>query len=396
MKPYPPVLTEDATLDAALSGKCIARYGDGELNLALGGDCVFQRRNAVLASELKKILVRPRPNLLVCIPNCAAPTKRAWRRYTEARYTDLYANLQYGSAFISRPDSAPWIDRADYWDRLKALWIGKDVTLVAGSTVSLTPDDLAGAKSVRVVVGPAEDAWEHVDVIDAAIGTPPGPVILCLGPTATVLAWRLSKRNVHAIDLGHVGLYLRHVGAYAQPPEAFATPGYVEQLRLLHHHQAWGHHGASHAPMVRAFMDKIGAKTVLDYGCGQATLQAALKPVKVQLYDPGVVHRDGLPKPADLIVCTDVLEHVEPECLEAVLRHIFLLADKGAYLSISCQRARETLPDGRNAHLIVQPPEWWMHRVFNSAPWDIDHVEKVKGIRIWLKKGKRDAGWLTK
>lgn len=385
MNRYPAVMSEDRTLEAALGGFCIARYGDGELNLALGGDCIFQRRNHVLASELRKILVRPRPNLLVCIPNCAAPTKRSWKRYTEARYTSLYGAGPYGSAFISRPDSAPWIDRADYWERIKALWIGKDVTLVRGTDVSLTECDLEGCRSLRVIIGPSEDAWSEVDAIDAAIGNPSGPVILCLGPTATVLAWRLSRRKVHGIDLGHVGLYLRHVGAYAQPPEAFASPEYVKQLRGLHERQPWGQHGGSHALMVKAFMREIGAKTVLDYGCGQATLQAALKPIKVQLYDPGVVHRDGLPKPADLIVCTDVLEHVEPDKVMNVLRHIYLLAGKGAYLSISCQPARERLPAGRNAHLSVHQPEWWLDRL-GEIGWNIARHALVKGVRVWLTK----------
>ncbi len=382
---YPKVLTEDETLNRALAGHCIARYGDGELNLALGGDCIFQHRNAVLANELRKILLRPRPNLLVCIPNCAAPTKAAWKQYTTVRYTGLYGAGPYGSAFITRPDSAPWIDREDYWRKLRTLWEGKDATLVIGTDVSLREEQLAGAKSLRVIKGPPTDAWDSIDFLDANIGTPTGPVILCLGPTATVLAWRLSKRKVHAIDLGHVGLYMRHVGAYALPPSAFCSDAYREQLRGLHAHQKWGHHGASHAPMIRAFMDELGARTVLDYGCGQATLAHALKPVKVQLYDPGVAHRDGLPKPADLIVATDVLEHVEPEKVEAVLRHIWLLADKGAYLSISCQPARETLPDGRNAHLSVHPPEWWLERL-DAVGWRSIVSRPVKGVRVWLKK----------
>jgi len=385
---YPKVLTEHLTLNTALRGFCIARYGDGEINLARGGDCIFQRRNPVLASELRKILVRPRPNLLVCIPNCMAPTKKSWGHYARRPITDLYDHsLTYGSAFISRPDSAPWIDEPKYWENLKRLWVGQDVTLVRGTDVSLTECDLEGCRSLRVIRGPSEDAWDAVDNIDAAIGSPTGVVILCLGPTATVLAWRLSKRKVHAIDLGHVGLYLRHVGAYAQPPEAFASAKYVQLLRdpRIRDRPNWASHGASHAPMVKAFMQEIGAKTVLDYGCGQGTLQSALKPIKVQLYDPGVVHRDGLPKPADLIVATDVLEHVEPEKLDNVLRHIFLLADKGAYLSISCTPARETLPDDRNAHLIVQPPEWWIDRL-SKIGWASIRSDLVKGVRVWLTK----------
>lgn len=386
---YPRVLSEDETLDRALAGDCLARYGDGELSLALGGDCIFQKRNAVLANELRKILVRPRPNLLVCIPNCAAPTKKAWAKYADANYTRLYAADQtYGSAFISRPDSAPWIDRPDYWEKLAGLWRGKHVTLVRGTDVSLRAETLDAA-SVRIIHGPGEDAWTEIDRIDDDIGTPGGPVLLCLGPAATVLAWRLSRRGVHALDLGHVGLYLRHTGAYAIKPDDLTSAAYREQLRLLHARETWGEHGATHAAAVVACAHHLSAGSLLDYGCGRATLGKAVhtldKNIKVQIYDPGVAHRDGPPKPADLIVATDVLEHCEPDKLDAVLRHIFLLTVKGAYFTISCEPARETLPDGRNAHLIVESPAWWLGKI-SELPWTVVSHDTKKGVRVWLKK----------
>lgn len=383
--PYPRVLSEDETLDRALAGDSIARYGDGELSLALGGSCVFQKPNPVLARELVKILTRPRPNLLVCIPNIEAPTKKSWRKYGEDRFRSLYNDGPYGSAFITRPDSAPWIDRPDYWEKLSRLWIGKDVTLVQGTQVSLREAQLQGAASVRVVRGPGEDAFTEIDRIDEEIGTPPGPVLLCLGPTATILAWRLSRRNVHGVDLGHIGLYMRHAGAYAIKLGDLASPAYVAQLRALHAREKWGEHGASHGPNVLAFAKEIGAVNVLDYGCGQATLARACPGLKVQAYDPGVAHKEGIAKPADLIVATDVLEHVEPDKLDNVLRHIWLLAGRGAYLAISCEPARETLPDGRNAHLMIRPPEWWLEKL-ESFGWGLHKSDRKKGLRVWLTK----------
>lgn len=387
---YPKVLSEDETLDRALAGACIARYGDGELNLALRGDCIFQKHNAVLGSQLRKILLRPRPNLLVCIPNIEAPTKKAWGRYGEDRYTGLYdQNIIYGSSFISRPDSAPWIDRPDYWEKLAGLWRDQDVVLVRGTGVSLTADQLTGARSVREVIGPGEDAWRDVEVIDAEIGSATKRVILCLGPTATVLAHRLSKRGLSAVDIGHVGLYLRHVGAYAITPGELCSDEYRAQLRGLHARERWGEHGNTHAETVVRWAHDLGAVTLLDYGCGCATLGSAVhridKGIKVQIYDPGVVHRDGLPKPSDLIVATDVLEHVEPAKVPAVLRHIFLLAGKGAFFTISCAPAKETLPDGRNAHLSIRPPDFWLEAT-QRVGFTVSKSDTRKGVRIWAKK----------
>lgn len=390
MLPYPKVLTEDQTLDRALAGMCVARYGDGELNLALGGACIFQKPNNVLAAELKKILVRPRKNLLVCIPNIEAPTKASWKRYGEARYRGLYTDGPYGSAFISRPDSATWIDTPEYWAKLSLLWQGKHVTLVKGTDASIRPEQLDAA-SVRIIHGPGEDAFAEIDRIDREIGSPRGPVLLCLGPTATVLAHRLSLRKVQGLDLGHVGRYMRHRGAYAIKPADLASAHYRDQIRQLHARGGWGGHGASHADQVLAFAAELGAKTVLDYGCGQATLQKAVHPaLKVQNYDPGVPKRAALPKPEDLVVATDVLEHIEPEALDAVLRHISLLAGKGAFLVISCQPARETLPDGRNAHLSVHDETWWWQRfqtAVSAGDWSfVKVVAFSKGIRVWLTK----------
>jgi hypothetical protein len=107
----------------------------------------------------------------------------------------------------------------------------------------------------------------------------------------------------------------------------------------------------------------------------------------VQEYDPGIDGKEGMPKPCDLVVCTDVLEHVEPDKLEAVEDHLFRICGMGALLVIATRAANAILPDGRNAHLIVQPPAWWIDRI-NRKGWTIDHVQIREGrdVTLWLKK----------
>jgi hypothetical protein len=72
---------------------------------------------------------------MVCIPNAlsATPKSESWARYTEPKFTALYGEQVFGSSFITRPDSAPWIDRPDYWDKVERLWRGQDITLVLGT-----------------------------------------------------------------------------------------------------------------------------------------------------------------------------------------------------------------------------------------------------------------------
>jgi len=43
------------------------------------------------------------------------------------------------------------------------------------------------------------------------------PILLCLGPTATVLAWRLAKRGKWALDLGHIGMFMKRLGVINAP-----------------------------------------------------------------------------------------------------------------------------------------------------------------------------------
>lgn len=204
---YPTVLHESATLTAVANGLSLARYGDGELNICRGGPSKCQPCVPSLQRRLVDIL-RDSGECLVGIPNLRSETPKAafWAKY--AAYADLLATRLYGSAFISRPDSAPWIDTPEYWAQLQTLWVGQDVTVVRGGRHGLTAADLPGAALVREVIAPAQCAWDEYEALLSRIGTPTR-ALLCLGPTATVLAVDLCAKGVHAIDLGHIGLFLR-------------------------------------------------------------------------------------------------------------------------------------------------------------------------------------------
>lgn len=222
------LLTEDETIDAALAGRSIARLGDGELRLAVGGKAAAQRRDDKLRDELQRMLLGPTKSL-VCLPRLVAgdqgiamPAKQhhIWTRYMgERRYKQFYRQAVYGSTHVTRPDSAPWIDRPDYWAKVRALWAGKNVVLVKGKDRNIRLDLLTDARSVVTLEGPAKNAYAEVNTIEKDIlweyngGSLERPdiVILCLGPTATVLAERLTKQGVHALDLGHLFMMLRRI-----------------------------------------------------------------------------------------------------------------------------------------------------------------------------------------
>ena len=143
---YPNVVSEATTLDMVLAGSSLARFGDGELNLCARGHAKLQVYRETLSERLQGIL-KDSGRCLVGIPNInsATPKVKFWSRYAQ---TDrLLTQRQYVSAFVTRPDSAPWIDTADYWQKVESLWRGRDVTLVRGYRE--VPDRSGSAQRVQ-------------------------------------------------------------------------------------------------------------------------------------------------------------------------------------------------------------------------------------------------------
>lgn len=133
----------------------------------------------------------------------------------------------------------------------------------------------------------------------------------------------------------------------------------------------WGTSARKHRRNVESLINAIGAKTVLDYGCGKGELFKTITPkdmheISMFEYDPGIVGKDV--KPAgkfELVCCLDVMEHIEIDYLPKVMDHLCEVIGKVGFFVISTRHASGMLSDGRNAHLIVKPAEWWFH-VFSS------------------------------
>jgi 2-polyprenyl-3-methyl-5-hydroxy-6-metoxy-1,4-benzoquinol methylase len=141
---------------------------------------------------------------------------------------------------------------------------------------------------------------------------------------------------------------------------------YRRQLLKLHHTKnSFG--SKSWYKGLDEFFEKYKPESVIDYGCGKGKLLESIK-TRYQIrgvgYDPGVVEFMTTPtEPADVLVCTDVLEHIEPNFIDTVLSQIDKLYTKGAWLLIDTAPAIKFLADGRNAHLILEDKEWWDNKV---------------------------------
>ena len=83
-----------------------------------------------------------------------------------------------------------------------------------------------------------------------------------------------------------------------------------------------------------------------------------------QPYDPAFPGY-GAAKPADLVCCIDVLEHIEPKLLDNVLKELARITKGLGFFTIHMGPAGKVLSDGRNAHLIQKPTSWWLPKLCN-------------------------------
>lgn len=206
---YPKVVGELETMRAVVAGASISRYGDGEFKICRNNGIKSQQPNLKMSARLRQILLDS-GECLIGIPNIHSdtPKSRHWLKYLQ--YSEFLTKRTYYSSFITRPDSAPWINTPDYWRLIESLWLDQDVTVVRGSGKSLTSEDLYGARQISEVIAPRQHAWgEYKSILGRILATRPTRVLLGLGPTATALAVDLCARGIHAIDLGHTAMFLR-------------------------------------------------------------------------------------------------------------------------------------------------------------------------------------------
>lgn len=155
------------------------------------------------------------------------------------------------------------------------------------------------------------------------------------------------------------------------------SDAYRKQQEELHAKGNYGVTAQKYGALVSNLIDALEIDTVLDYGCGSnLSLRETLKPkrsIKYQAYDPGVPEYAGDPEASEMVVCVDVLEHIEPAFLDDVLDHLMEMTQVVLFASIHTGPAGKTLSDGRNAHLIQQPMEWWLPRI-----WERFHITRFQ------------------
>lgn len=129
---------------------------------------------------------------------------------------------------------------------------------------------------------------------------------------------------------------------------------------------------------------------LVTHNCGKGYLAKEI-PFPIWEYDPAIPGKDESPRPADLVVCSDVLEHIEPEKLDYVLDDLRRCVKVIGYFVIHLGPAMKSYADGRNAHLIQEDQGWWSEQL--DKFFSVDKViEKGNELHVIVSpKKKKDA-----
>jgi hypothetical protein len=159
------------------------------------------------------------------------------------------------------------------------------------------------------------------------------------------------------------------------------SPAYLALQQRLHEDPNYGVASLDFVSVIKDIMVQTKAQSLSDYGAGKCNLQRGLLAQGMTShayfpYDPAFPEY-GPPKPADLVCCIDVLEHIEIEFLDAVLLDLKEITRKCGFFSVHCGPAVKVLADGRNAHLIQQPSSWWLPRFCQH--FEIAYLDRTPG-----------------
>lgn len=220
----PNVLSVDETLDLIINEHySVSRNGDGELNIMLGRNIPFQKWDRRLADIMIEAHTIEMPKYISAVPdvfdgckNMNAKATLYYKHFLHRNRYDWYKLTQgrtYGTSFVSR-FYIDYVDKSHSHKqvaRLKEVWKDQDVLLVEGkdSRLGVGNDLFDGAKSLKRILGPSENAFDVYDQLMSEvknIAAKDSLILLALGPTATAMAYELAKAGYWAVDIGHVDI----------------------------------------------------------------------------------------------------------------------------------------------------------------------------------------------
>lgn len=179
--------------------------------------------------------------------------------------------------------------------------------------------------------------------------------------------FRLLERSTFETEAGREG-----ITSFAFKRD---MPGYhktLEQYQNLHA-RFYGSSAHLHFEQISKVVLALNPRSVIDFGCGRSDLVSYFwkdGARRVAKYDPAIPQYKQMPDGHfDLLLCTDVMEHIPMTDVDKIFDEMKTKADKVLF-TISMKPARAKLPDGRNAHVtLLTRDEWlrWISASFGRA-----------------------------
>lgn len=218
----PIVMNTEKTIEKLLESEVsMSRFGDGELSLANGWSIRYQKADKKLKKRLREILKSDTDKCIICVSDVfgdmeerSEENRAYWKGFVKEMRWNTYRLLDMKKTYYNTTATRVYKPLADKslagprFDKWKELWQDKDIVFIEGSKTRLgVGNDLfSNAKSIRRIIGPAENAFDKYDELLNFASTLNKDVlfILALGPCATVMSYDLSLLGFRALDLGHI------------------------------------------------------------------------------------------------------------------------------------------------------------------------------------------------
>ena len=221
------ILDTEESIDLLLNNNfSISRYGDGELNIMMGGEIHFQPFNKELAIRLKEILTKydDKSLLKIGVPLAINNTlgyhkiaKEFWKMNMNTGRMYWFYFCGTRKIFVNASLTRCYIDYEEkeksltWFTKIKILWADKKVLVVEGDSAKLGFNNnlFANTISVSRIVTKSFDAWSvYEEILKATleVARDYDLILVSLGPTATVLATDVSQKGYRILDIGHINL----------------------------------------------------------------------------------------------------------------------------------------------------------------------------------------------
>lgn len=222
----PNILDMNQTIKEIIDRRAsVSRFGDGEFELIRKKSIPFQDNDFLLSRRLCEVLKSNNDNLLIGLPKAfekkdlekrIESTQKIWEYCLSRNRLNIYKHINRKNLYIDANFTRPYITFKNknhcksYFEDTKKIWENRDILFVEGeySRLGVGNDLFNNSKSIKRILAPVKNAFSRYDkILNETIKYDKSNLILiALGPTATVLAYDLSKLGYQAIDIGHIDI----------------------------------------------------------------------------------------------------------------------------------------------------------------------------------------------